>query len=76
MADRVLAVQDDFQTFGLGHPDFQKNSRLAQLKDSAPLLRRIDGVFVTRTSGQTHFSQPHNGPNGWEDRQREDDLFS
>ena len=42
MADRVLAVQDDFQTFGLGHPDFQKNSRLAQLKDSAPLLRRID----------------------------------
>ena len=42
MADRVLAVQDDFQTFGLGHPDFQKNSRLAQLKDSTPLLRRID----------------------------------
>ena len=42
MADRVLAVQDDFQTFGLGHPDFQKNSRLAQLKDSAPILRRID----------------------------------
>ena len=42
MADRVLAVQDDFKTFGLGHPDFQKNSRLPQLKDSAPLLRRID----------------------------------
>ena len=42
MADRVLAVKDDFQTFGLGHHDFQKNSRLAQLKDSAPLLRRID----------------------------------
>ena len=42
MADRVLAVQVDFQTFGLGHPDFQKNSRLAQLKDPAPILRRID----------------------------------
>ena len=22
MADRVLAVQEDFKTFGLGHPDF------------------------------------------------------
>ena len=42
MADRVLAVQDDFKTFGLGHPEFQKNSRLPQLKDSAPLTRRID----------------------------------
>ena len=42
MVDRVLAVQDDFQTFGLGNPDFQKNSRVTQLKDSAPLLRRID----------------------------------
>ena len=42
MADRVLAVQEDFKTFGLGHPDFQKNSRLPQLKDSAPLTRRID----------------------------------
>ena len=42
MVDRVLAVQDNFKTFGLGHPDFQKNSRLPQLKDSAPLLRRID----------------------------------
>ena len=41
-ADRVLVVQDDFKTFGLGHPEFQKNSRLPQLKDSAPLLRRID----------------------------------
>ena len=27
MADKVLAVQDDFKTFGLGHPNFQKNSR-------------------------------------------------
>ena len=42
MADRVLAVQEDFKTFGLGHPDFQKNSILHQLKDSAPLTRRID----------------------------------
>ena len=42
MADRVLAVQEDFKTFGPGHPDFQKNSRLSQLKDSAPLTRRID----------------------------------
>ena len=42
MADRILAVQDDFKTFGLGHPEFQKNSRLTQLKDPAPLLRRID----------------------------------
>ena len=42
MADRDLAVQDDFKTFGLGHPDFQKNSRLPQLKDSAPLIRKID----------------------------------
>ena len=42
MDDRVLDVQDDFKTFGLGHPEFQKNSRLPQLKDSAPLLRRID----------------------------------
>ena len=42
MADRVLAVQDDIKTFGLGHPKFQKNSRLPQLKDSAPLTRRID----------------------------------
>ena len=42
MADRDLAVQDDFKTFGLGHPDFQKNSRLPQLKDSAPLTRKID----------------------------------
>ena len=42
MADRVLAVQEDFKTFGLGHPDFQKNSRLPQLRDSAPLTRRID----------------------------------
>ena len=42
MDDRNLAVQDDFKTFGLGHPDFQKNSRLPQLKDSAPLTRMID----------------------------------
>ena len=42
MADRELAVQEDFKTFGLGHPDFQKNSRLPQLKDSAPLNRRVD----------------------------------
>ena len=42
MADRDLAVQEDFKTFGLGHPDFQKNSRLPQLKDSAPLNRRVD----------------------------------
>ena len=42
MADRDLAVQDDFKTFGLGHPDFQKNYRLPQLKDSAPLIRKID----------------------------------
>ena len=26
----------------MGHPDFQRNSRLAQLTDSAPLVRRID----------------------------------
>ena len=42
MADRDLAVQEDFKTFGLGHPDFQKNSRLPQLKDTAPLIRKID----------------------------------
>ena len=42
MADRDLAFQEDFKTFGLGHPDFQKNSRLPQLKDSAPLNRRVD----------------------------------
>ena len=42
MADRDLAVQDDFKTFGLGHQDFQKNSRMPQLKDSAPLIRRVD----------------------------------
>ena len=42
MDDRVFAVQDDFKPFGLGHPEFQKNSRLPQLKDLAPLLRRID----------------------------------
>ena len=42
MADRDLAVQEDFKTFGLGHPEFQKNSRLPQLKDTAPLKRRID----------------------------------
>ena len=42
MADRDLAVQEDFKIFGLGHPDFQKNSRLPQLKDSAPLNRRVD----------------------------------
>ena len=75
-ANRVLAVQDDFQTFGLGHPDFQKNSRLTQLKDSSPLLRRIDESLSQEHHGQTHLCQPHNGPNGWEDRQREDDIFS
>ena len=42
MADRDLVVQEDFNTFGLGHPDFQKNSRLPQLKDTAPLIRKID----------------------------------
>ena len=42
MADRVLAVQEDFKTFGLGQPEFQRNSRLPQLKDTAPLTRRID----------------------------------
>ena len=42
MADRDLAVQDDFKTFGLGHPDFQRNSRMPQQKDSAPLIRRVD----------------------------------
>ena len=42
MADRDLAFQEDFKTFLLGHPEFQKNSRLPQLKDSAPLNRRVD----------------------------------
>ena len=42
MADRVLAVQDDYKTFGLGHPEFERNARLTQLGDPAPLLRRID----------------------------------
>ena len=42
MADRVLAVQDDFKTYGLGHPEFQRNSCLTQFGDPAPLLRRID----------------------------------
>ena len=42
MADRILAVQEGKQKFGLGHPNFQRNSRLAQLTDSAPLVRRID----------------------------------
>ena len=41
MADRDLVVQEDFKTFGLGHLEFQKNSRLPQLKDTAPLKRRI-----------------------------------
>ena len=39
---RVLSVQDDFKTFGLGHPDFERNSHLTHLGDPAPLLRRID----------------------------------
>ena len=42
MADRILTVQEGKQKFGLGHPDFQRNSRVTQLKDSAPLVRRID----------------------------------
>ena len=43
MADKVLAIQDDYQTFGLGHPKFQRNAHLTQLGDSlAPLLRNID----------------------------------
>ena len=42
MADKGLDVQEDFKTFGLGHPEFQKNSRLPQLKDTTPLIRRID----------------------------------
>ena len=42
MADKVLAIQDDYETFGLGHPKFQRNAHLTQLGDSAPLLRRID----------------------------------
>ena len=42
MDDIVLAVQDDYKTFGLGHPEFQRNARLTQLGDPAPLLRRID----------------------------------
>ena len=42
MADRILVVQEGKLKFGLGHPDFQRNSRLTQLKDSAPLVRRID----------------------------------
>ena len=42
MADKVLAVQADYETFRLGHPKFQRNAHLTQLGDSAPLLRRID----------------------------------
>ena len=42
MVDKVLVVQDDYETFGLGHPNFQRNAHLTQLGDSAPLLRRID----------------------------------
>ena len=42
MADRILAVQEGKLKFGLGHPDFQKNSRIAQLKDCAPLVKRVD----------------------------------
>ena len=42
MADRILTVQEGKQKFGLGHPDFQRNSRVTQLKDCAPLVRRID----------------------------------
>ena len=42
MADKVLVVQADYETFGLGHPKFQRNAHLTQLGDSAPLLRRID----------------------------------
>ena len=42
MADKVLAIQDDYETFGLGHPKFQRNAHLTQLGDPAPLLRRID----------------------------------
>ena len=52
MADRILVVQDDFKTFGLGHPEFQKNSRLTQLKDPDPLLRRID-----ETPSQEHLDR-------------------
>ena len=68
MADRELAVQDDFKTFGLGHPDFQKNSRLPQLKDLAPLNRRVDESLSQETSRQTHECQSHNGPDGWKCR--------
>ena len=42
MADRILTVQEGKLKFGLGHPDFQKNSRVTQLKDCAPLVRRLD----------------------------------
>ena len=42
MVDKVLAVQADYETFGLGHPKFQRNAHLTQLGDSAPHLRRID----------------------------------
>ena len=42
MADKVLAIQDDYETFGLGHPKFQRNAHLTQLGDPAPLLRMID----------------------------------
>ena len=42
MANKVLAIQDDYETFGLGHLKFQRNAHLTQLGDSAPLLRRID----------------------------------
>ena len=42
MADRILAIQEGKQKFGLGHPNFQRNSRMVQLKDSTPLIRRID----------------------------------
>ena len=42
MVDTVLAVQDDYKTFGLGHPEFERNARLTQLGEPTPLLRRID----------------------------------
>ena len=42
MADRVLAVQDDYKTFGLEHSEFERNARVTQLGDPAPFLRRID----------------------------------
>ena len=65
MADRILAVQDGFKTFGLGHQDFQRNSRMPQLKDSAPLIRRVDESLSQEHLDRIMCVSLNDGPDGW-----------